>query len=201
MNYYIFGAGGHGKVVADALRLSNLKCDGFIDDKGIDEWDGLPVFGADILENILKKNIALHIAIGNGDVRERISKELDNYSFSSIYHPSAIVSDTAKIEEGNFLAAGAIVGPYAKLGKHCIVNHLAVVDHDCTVGDFCHISPHACLGGGAKIGKGVLVGSGSIILPGIVIGKNAIIGAGAIVTKNIQTGVTVAGNPAIPLIS
>lgn len=201
MNYYIFGAGGHGKVVSEALRLSNLKCDGFIDVKSISEWDGLPVFRANILSGMLNQNITLHIAIGSGDVRERISKELNNYSFSSIYHPSAIVSDTAKIEEGNFLAAGAIVGPYAKLGKHSIVNHLAVVDHDCTIGDFCHISPHACLGGGVKIGKGVLVGAGAIILPGIVIGNNAIVGAGAIVTKNIQAGVTVVGNPALPLTS
>ena len=201
MNYYIFGAGGHGKVVSDALRLSNLKCDGFIDVKSLNEWDGLPVFGVDVLSSMLNQDITLHIAIGSGDVRERISKELNNYSFSSIYHPSSIVSGTAKIEEGNFLAAGAIVGPYAKVGKHSIINHFAVVDHDCTVGDFCHISPHACLGGGVKIGKGVLVGAGAIILPGIVIGNNAIIGAGAVVTKNIQEGVTVVGNPALPLTS
>jgi sugar O-acyltransferase (sialic acid O-acetyltransferase NeuD family) len=200
LNYYIFGAGGHGKVVLDAMRLSNLKCDGFIDDKSITEWSGLAVFKTDMFKNHPNQNIVLHIAIGNVQVRERISKELTEFSFLSVSHPSAIVSATAKIEEGSFLAAGAIVGPDAKIGKHCIINHLAVIDHDCAVGDFCHIAPHASLGGGVQVGLGVLVGAGAIILPGISIGNYAIIGAGAIVTKNVEPNTTVIGNPAHPSI-
>ena len=199
MIHYIYGAGGHGKVVLDTMRLSNLKCDGFIDDKSIREWVGIPVFKADLLKSEAHEQIFVHIAIGNNQLRDRISKDLDGLSFLSVIHPAAIVSETAEIGEGSLVTAGAIVGPDVSIGKHCIINHLAVVDHDCSVGDCCHIAPHVSLGGSAKVGKGVLIGAGAIILPGIVIGDNAIVGAGAIVTKNIQASVTVVGNPAQPL--
>ncbi len=40
------------------------------------------------------------------------------------------------------------------------------------------------------------VGVRAMILPGITIGKNAIVGAQSVVTKDVQTGQIVAGNPA-----
>ncbi|WP_182355511.1 sugar O-acetyltransferase [Komagataeibacter europaeus] len=49
------------------------------------------------------------------------------------------------------------------------------------------------------IGRNVWIGGGAIILPGITVGDDAIIGAGSIVTRDVPSGVTVAGNPARPL--
>lgn len=46
------------------------------------------------------------------------------------------------------------------------------------------------------IGDNVWIGNNVIILKGITIGDNAIIAAGSVVTKNVETGTTVAGNPA-----
>ncbi|MGJ9416147.1 sugar O-acetyltransferase [Massilia sp. CMS3.1] len=46
------------------------------------------------------------------------------------------------------------------------------------------------------IGSNVWIGGGAIILPGVTIGDNAIIGAGSVVTRDVPSGVTVAGNPA-----
>jgi len=40
------------------------------------------------------------------------------------------------------------------------------------------------------------IGSNATILGGITIGEGAIVGAGAVVTKDVPSGVTVAGNPA-----
>ena len=200
MSQYIYGAGGHGKVVLDAMRMSELKCYGFIDVKSIDKCAGLPVFKPDILTNKSNQNIRVHIAIGDRDLREKISKELNKISFFSVFHPTAVISNTAKIDAGSFLAAGSIVSVDASIGKHTIINHSAVVDHDCSVGDLCHIAPHACLGGDVKVGRGVFVGAGAIVLPGVLIGDFATIGAGAIVTKNVGMGITVVGNPARPLI-
>lgn len=48
------------------------------------------------------------------------------------------------------------------------------------------------------IGNGVRIGSGSVILP-VKIGDGAIIGAGSVVTKDVDPGMTVCGNPARPL--
>ena len=48
---------------------------------------------------------------------------------------------------------------------------------------------------------GASIGSGSTILGGLTIGRNAMIGAGSVVTKNVEPGTVVAGNPARPLAS
>ncbi len=194
MKCYIFGAGGHGKVVLDAIQKASLKCEGFIDDQSLNQWMDLPIFPSSFLNDL--NNIELHIAIGNCKAREEISNTFQNLKFVSIYHPDAIISSSAKIEVGTFSAAGSIIGPDVSVGKHCIVNHHAVIDHDCSIGDFCHIAPHASLGGGVKVGHGVLIGAGAIVLPGLKINDYATVGAGSIVTHDIASGITVVGNPA-----
>ena len=194
MKRYIYGAGGHGKVVLDAMQKSSLKCEGFINDQILNQWMGLPVFASSFLNDL--NNIELHIAIGNCKSREQIANTFQNFKFVSIYHPDAIISSRVKIGTGTFLAAVTIIGPDAKVGKHSIVNHHAVIDHDCSIGDFCHIAPHVCLGGGVKVGQGVLIGAGAIVLPGLTIADYAVVGAGSIVTSDIESGVTVIGNPA-----
>ena len=47
------------------------------------------------------------------------------------------------------------------------------------------------------IGADVWVGANSTILPGVTIGDFSVIAAGAIVTKDVPSGVLVAGNPAV----
>ena len=194
MKSYIYGAGGYGKVVWDAMKKSNLVCEGFIDDRRRGQWIDLPIFTPSFLNDI--NNFELHIAVGDCKVREVIAKSFQNFKFISIYHPDAIISSRAEIEAGTFLAAGSIVGPDTKVGKHSIVNHHAVIDHDCSVGDFCHIAPHVSLGGGVKVGHGALIGAGAIVLPGLIIADYAIVGAGSIVTNDVASGATVLGNPA-----
>ena len=194
MNRYIYGAGGHGKVVLDAMQLGLVDCSGFIDDRAVGINAGLQVYStSDIVAN---SAAYIHLAIGNCKIRERLAQTLREFSFFSVVHPNAVVAKSSKLGEGTFLAALAIIAPDSSVGCHCIINHSAVVDHDCHVGDFVHIAPHVALGGGVKVGKGVLVGSGAIVLPGLEIGDYATIGAGSIVTKNITAGTTVAGNPA-----
>lgn len=40
------------------------------------------------------------------------------------------------------------------------------------------------------------IGANATILPGVVIGRGSLVGAGAVVTKDVQPGMVVAGNPA-----
>ena len=194
MKNYIYGAGGHGKVVYDAMQKSGLVTEAFIDDADLFKWMGLPVLKPMVLNNVAF--LAVHLAVGSCSVREEISKILSGVEFLSIYHPQAVISASAKVKAGTFVAANAVIGPDAIVGEHCIINHNAVVDHDCVVADFCHIAPLVSLGGGVKVGRGVLVGAGSTVLPGLVIGDYAVIGAGAVVTKNIAPGLKVVGSPA-----
>lgn len=44
----------------------------------------------------------------------------------------------------------------------------------------------------------VWIGGGAILLPGIRIGRGSIVGAGSVVTRDVDAGAVVAGNPARP---
>lgn len=198
---YIYGAGGHGKVVLDAIQAAGASCEGYIDDKSIDIWFGLSVFQFANFDCSDKTSLYVHLAIGNCKAREVVALNLTQLNFSdknffSVLHPSSVVAKTANIGVGTFVAANAVIAPDARVGSHCIVNHSTIIDHDCTVGDFCHIAPSSALGGGVKIGRGVLIGTGAVILPNISIADYSVIGAGAVVTKNILSRATVIGNPA-----
>ena len=50
--------------------------------------------------------------------------------------------------------------------------------------------------GKIKVGNNVYIGGSSLILPGVTIGDNCVIGAGSVLTRSIEDGLVVAGNPA-----
>lgn len=192
------GAGGHGKVVADALQSAGRHLSlSFVDDCEA-LWGG-SILGVQVLGalcSVLTATDQVHVAIGNNVIRQRVSAGVERSRLLSVRHAMALVSDHAELGSGCFVAAGAVVGPCARVGDGVIVNHGAVVDHDCQVGHFCHIAPLASLAGEVYLGDGVLVGSGARVLPGITVGAGAVIGAGAIVLKDVPPGVTVVGVPA-----
>lgn len=47
------------------------------------------------------------------------------------------------------------------------------------------------------IGKDVWIGARAIILPGVHIGDYSVVAAGSVVTKDVPSGVLVAGAPAV----
>jgi acetyltransferase-like isoleucine patch superfamily enzyme len=50
--------------------------------------------------------------------------------------------------------------------------------------------------GRIKVGSRVFIGARTILLPGVTIGDNVVVGAGSVVTKDVPSGVVVAGVPA-----
>ncbi|WP_160152878.1 DapH/DapD/GlmU-related protein [Microbulbifer sp. ALW1] len=46
------------------------------------------------------------------------------------------------------------------------------------------------------IGRNCFIGARSIIMPGVTIGDSVVVASGAVVTKNVESNVIVAGNPA-----
>jgi acetyltransferase-like isoleucine patch superfamily enzyme len=47
--------------------------------------------------------------------------------------------------------------------------------------------------------RGASIGSGATVLGGVRIGRGATVGAGAVVTRDVEPGSTVVGNPAAPI--
>lgn len=194
----IFGAGGHGRVVANAACAAGITSLLASDrNPALCQGELLPGIALHRPDNpAIARAAALHVAIGNNAARERESHALGPQRLRTVCHPAASVSPFAQLGAGSFVAAQAVVAPSARLGLGVIVNHGAVVDHDCQVGDFAHIAPGAVLGGDVHIGRGVLIGAGAVVLPGCLVTAGAIVGAGAVVRDNIDLPGTWVGVPA-----
>jgi acetyltransferase EpsM len=193
--HFIFGAGGHGRVIAELLQLNNYNIEAFFDDNPkTNIVNSLPVISS---KNILNNDLKLYliIAIGDNFTRKNTSKRLKNNNYFSCTHKNAIVSITAKIDIGTVVMANAVINSNANIGKHVIINTSAIVEHDCTIEDFVHISPNTTLLGNVFIGEGTQVCAGVVILPGVKVGKWCVIGAGSIILKDVPDGSIVVGNP------
>lgn len=195
----LFGAGGHGCVVADAALLQGRWGQICAADRDASRCDGQLLGRVKLIElasaNAL--DAELHISIGNNAAREREALLWGFARLVSVQHPDATVSCYARLDAGCFVAARAVVAPRAQIGTGTIINHAAVLDHDAQVGAFSHVAPGALMGGGARIGARVLLGAGAVVLPGVSVADDVIVGAGCVVTHSLTQAGTYVGVPAV----
>lgn len=197
--FLVWGAGGHGAVIADMIGEAGGRVAGWIDRAGAAADGGsLPVFAeADIGAGALPGGAdAVAVAIGDNRARLDQGARLDDRALPVVAHPSAAVSDSCTIEAGTVIMPLAVVNARARLGRLVIVNSGAVVEHDCELEDGVHVSPNATLGGAVRVGRRAWIGAGATVIPGVTVGADAVVGAGAVVLDDVGPGLTVAGVPA-----
>jgi sugar O-acyltransferase (sialic acid O-acetyltransferase NeuD family) len=195
----VYGAGGHGRVVADAAVAAGFEVLGFLD-------DGLPVghevLGWRVLGPLAwlkgRRDVQVAHGIGANAGRARATEALDRdgTTLATIIHPAAVVSPHARVGDGVVVMALAVLNPGARVGRGAIVNTGAIVEHDVTVGEFAHVASNAALAGGARLEAHALLGTGANVLPGRAIGPRSVVGAGAVVTRDVAADAVVAGVPA-----
>ena len=204
MKAVIIGAGGHGKVVLDALRQAGrVDVIGFIDADAAKVGSvvmGLSVIGGiNQLSKLRRQDVkGAIVAIGDSRVRRSYADLVTQSGLELInaLHPSAVISPAAKLGRNILVAPNAVIGPETEVGDSVIVNTGALVDHECRLGVACHVCPGAVLAGRVTVAEGAFVGMGSRTLPCITIGPNAVVGAGAVVTADVPPDATVVGVPA-----
>lgn len=198
----IFGAGGHGKVLADAAQEAGYETIAFADPK----WPALQECGPWKVVSDGKNLEALRVEYpaaicgigGNADLRLKKTLALLEAGFDVpvIIHPKASVSRHAVLGPGTVVFACAAVNIGARLGNAVIVNTGATIDHDCQISDGVHIAPGAHLSGSVTVGALSWIGIGASVKQGMAIGAGVMVGAGAAVVSDLPDGATAVGVPA-----
>lgn len=189
---YLFGASGHGKVIAEIAEANNIKIDFFIDqNRLINKILDYPV----IHESPYSK-IDIIISVGNNFLRKKIVNSNSNFNFIKLFHPNSHISKRVLIGDGSVVMSGVSVNSETIIGNHCIINTNSSIDHECQIGNYVHISPNSALAGNVIVDEGSHIGIGASVIQGIKIGKWCTIGAGAVVINDVPDYAVVVGNPA-----
>jgi sugar O-acyltransferase (sialic acid O-acetyltransferase NeuD family) len=201
----LIGYSGHSYVIAEILQLSGYSIAGYCEKSqmGYNPFD-LNYLGYEtdinIVQNFIGSNYKFFPAIGDNKIRERVTLYLQNLDLKPLnaIHPDSSISLKSSLGDGVMISSGVRINPLSIINDGTIINTGAIIEHECKIGQFSHIAPGAVLAGNVSIGARSFIGANAVIKEGIIIGSDVIVGAGAVVICNVQDGITVVGNPAIP---
>lgn len=141
----IIGAGGHGKVVYDALIVQNkYEVVGFVD--SILQVNTNVIADAKVIctqqniESLIGKVVYIIVAIGNNEARAKVYSSLKTlFKPAIVIHPSSVIGTEVNIGEGSVILANAVVNARASIGENTIINSAVVLDHDCRIGNHAYL--------------------------------------------------------------
>jgi sugar O-acyltransferase (sialic acid O-acetyltransferase NeuD family) len=199
-NIIVIGKGGFAKEIIWLAKSCGKNVLGILDEihgEG-DSFFGMPVLGT---EHDWKKfsDCEFVIAIGSPVIRQKIVSKMQEQGspkFSTLIHPSVVMSDFVDVGEGTMICAGNVITVDIEIGKHCILNINGTVGHDSVIKDFVTIAPMVTISGEVSIGKGTEIGTASCIRQQLTIGNDSMLGMGSTLTKPIPDNSMFFGSPA-----
>ncbi|MFN2467304.1 MAG: acyltransferase [Gaiellaceae bacterium] len=137
------------------------------------------------------------------------------YSFTNLY--GCRIGAGTRIGPFVEIQRGAVIGANCKIQSHVFICDGVTIEDGVFVGHgvmFVNDKyPKATSESGALasaedwtllptvVERGATLGTSAVVLGGVRIGSDALVGAGAVVTRDVEPGTTVAGNPARALAS
>lgn len=129
-----------------------------------------------------------------------------NAGHGAMIRESNVIGNDCSVGSNAVLEPGNKIGNGTRIHSQCFLEHV-------TLGNRVFLGPGVVFTDdphpvcpryldcvlGATVDDDVSIGGNATILPGVRIGAGSLIGAGAVVTKNVDSGVVVGGNPATVL--
>lgn len=143
---------------------------------------------SELIDFIADKSCRYILSIAHHGLRIRFERQMEKLSVPpvNVIHPTALISPSATLGTGNYLAAGSIVSSHATVGNHCMLNFNVSIGHDARLGDHVVVNPGARISGNVHCGSRVLIGTNSIVFQGKSIGDDCIIDALTYVDRDIE---------------
>lgn len=152
------------------------------------ELQGLPVYSFEQLRNNISD---FEIVLGIGYTKmNQLKKKIYDLCKSQGYKIATYISTNAMvysddIQDGCFIAPGAVVGPGCKLGVGNYLASSVILSHDNEVGNFNFLSTNTVFGGFSKVQDNCFFGLHSTIKDDITIASNNLFGSSVNVLKSI----------------
>lgn len=204
MQLIIYGAGGLGREIYDTLLsinsiTSTYQIKGFVDDfraKG-SLINGLPVLGSACTLEDMRGQVAIVLGVADPSARKNLhTKYKDHFSFPSIIHATAIVSNFAHIGEAVLIQSNCVVAANAHISDGVMMNAHSGVGHDAQIGKYCSIMSYCDLAGNTELESLCFVGTGVKVIPHTKIAAESYLCAGSVVFKDVKEKSKLLGNPA-----
>jgi sugar O-acyltransferase (sialic acid O-acetyltransferase NeuD family) len=195
----LIGSGGHCRVVIDTAKRLGFDMLGIIDinyNGNKEKILGVPVIGGvSTLSELDPKEVSVNVSIGDNFIREKFFSiaKAKGFPTPSIISPTAIVSEYATINSGNFINNAAIINTGVEIGENSIINTGAIIEHEVVIGDHSHICPGVKIGGRVSIGEASFIGIGANIIDKVEVGDHAVIGAGSVIIGDVESHSKVVG--------
>ncbi len=78
-------------------------------------------------------------------------------------HPSAVISETARLGKNVSIGANAVIGDDCEIGDGCTIGPGTVLEAQCRLDEGCRLFANVSLGHGAILGKRVMIHPGAVI--------------------------------------
>lgn len=211
--YAVFGASGFGREVMPLLRRQLQEAEAgswdlvFIDDRPTSpEANGCRVlaYGQWLAEPAAARSVT--IAIADSRVRQEVAERCrsDGIGFVDVRAANVVAMDDVQVGTGSILSPFVTLTSNVRIGCHFHANIYSYVAHDCVIGDYVTFAPSVHCNGNVVVEDFAYIGTGAILKQGrpgrpLVVGRGAVVGMGAVVTRSVDAGATVVGNPARPM--
>lgn len=117
-----------------------------------------------------------------------------------------VIGDNVSIGSATDLETGNTIGAGTRLQSGCFLA-------SATIGEGVFVGPHVVFAddphppcpewprckSGVVVEDGAAIGANVTLLPGVVLGAGCLVGGGSTVTRSVEAGMIVAGNPARPM--
>lgn len=165
----IIGAGGHGKVVCDAIEAQNkYEILGFVDTTipvGQLVTGKYTVIASQNNSSSLKEQAEYFIvAIGSNSIRSDIFNSLKQILKPAIViHPSSVIGSNTSIGDGCVVLPNSVINSFTSIGENTIVGTGVLIDHECKIGSNIHLSLGTIVGSNSEVTDNYTTSIGAII--------------------------------------